>query len=188
MLRIRLRRSGKTGEPSYRIVVAEESAPIQGKFIAQLGHYNPKSKVLVLDKDAAKDWLNKGAKPSNTVAKLMTKEKMNHKSIVIHKFRKISAKELAAQKEAEEAERVKREAEKEAAKEEWDKEAEAKAAEHESSDDKLLEATEAETGTTPEPEAEVKPTESSDKPAEESAKSEPESTDTTDKSDKPAKK
>lgn len=154
MLKIRLRRSGRKHEPSYRIVVAEETSPIQGKFIAQLGHYNPKSKALVLNKDEATDWMNKGAKPSNTVAKLMEKEKMKHKSIVIHRARKISAKELAAQKAQEEAEKAKREAEKEAAKEAWDKESQEQAAEHASADEKLVE--EAEKAEVPEAKEETK--------------------------------
>jgi small subunit ribosomal protein S16 len=83
MLRIRFRRAGRIHEPFYRIVVTEGTAPIQGKFLAQLGHYNPKTKDLVLNKEEALEWMNKGAKPSNTVAKLMKKEKIDHKSVVV---------------------------------------------------------------------------------------------------------
>ncbi len=72
MLRIRLTRTGKKKQPTYRFVVAEHSAPIKGKFIEILGHYNPrtKPKTIVIDKEKAKGWMEKGAKPSSTVADL----------------------------------------------------------------------------------------------------------------------
>jgi small subunit ribosomal protein S16 len=86
MLRIRLTRIGRKNRPHYRIVVAEHSSPVKGKFIAILGSYDPRNKKLQLKKDEAKNWMNKGAKPSNTVAKIFTKEGLKHKSIVIVKF------------------------------------------------------------------------------------------------------
>lgn len=142
MLRIRFRRAGRAHDPFYRIVVAEETMPIQGKYVAQIGHYNPKTKALVLDKEEALGWMNKGAKPSNTVSKLMKKEKISHNSIVIHKTRSVSKKELAAQKVAEEAQKIKTQEEKEAAKEAWEKESSELAAENPSSDEKLVEEVE----------------------------------------------
>lgn len=99
MLKIRLRRIGRTHEPFYRIVVTDEKSPVQGKFIAQIGHYNPKTKELTIQKDNASDWMNKGAKPSNTVAKLMKKEKMTHKSIVVVQTKKTVKKEEAKAEE-----------------------------------------------------------------------------------------
>ena len=88
MLKIRLARTGKKDKPSYRIVIAEHSSPIQGKFVCIVGHYNPFDKVLVLKKDEIKKWLKNGAKPSNTVAKLLTREGMKHPSIVVKTFNK----------------------------------------------------------------------------------------------------
>ncbi|KKQ90415.1 MAG: 30S ribosomal protein S16, partial [Berkelbacteria bacterium GW2011_GWA1_39_10] len=73
MLAIRLRRTGKKGQPSYRIVVTDERASVYGKYIEMIGHYNPQTKAVVLDSAKALDWMKKGAKPSNTVAKLMQK-------------------------------------------------------------------------------------------------------------------
>lgn len=86
MLRIRLTRTGKRHQPHYRIVVAEHTAPVQGKFIESLGHYNPRSKELVVKAESASAWLDKGAQPSNTVAKLLLKSGLTHKLLVVHTF------------------------------------------------------------------------------------------------------
>lgn len=86
MLRIRLRRTGKKHQPYYRVIVAEHTAPIQGKYVAQLGHYNPRTKDLVLDTEAATHWLNHGAQPSNRVARLLAAQGVTHKLIQIHIF------------------------------------------------------------------------------------------------------
>jgi len=83
MLVIRLRRIGKRKDPSYRVVVAEAKFAPSGKFVADLGFYNPKTKNISLDKEQVLHWLNKGAKPSNTIAKLLKREKVSHSSIVI---------------------------------------------------------------------------------------------------------
>ena len=108
MLKIRLRRIGRIHEPFYRIVVTEDKSPVQGKFIAQIGHYDPKTKEIVLKQDEATQWMNKGAKPSNTVAKLMKKEKMTHKSIVVVQTKKTVIKEevKTAEPKAEKAQAV----------------------------------------------------------------------------------
>ena len=116
MLAIRLRRSGKKGQPSYRIVVADERASVLGKYIAMLGHYNPFTKAIVIDNEKALEWMKKGAKPSNTVSKLMEKQGLKHKSIVIKKFRAVSKTELEKQKIEEEKRRAEEAAKKEAAK------------------------------------------------------------------------
>lgn len=88
MLKIRLTRMGKKNRPYYRIVVAEHSMPIKGRFIEICGSYDPIKKKLVLKKEEIMKWLNNGAKPSNTVAKLLLKEGMKHKSIVFIEFHK----------------------------------------------------------------------------------------------------
>lgn len=86
MLRIRLRRTGKKHQPYFRIVVAEHSTALTGKYAASVGHYNPRTKELTLDTAAAIEWMNKGAKPSNTVARLLKKEGVKHNSIVVHTY------------------------------------------------------------------------------------------------------
>ena len=73
MLRIRLSRTGRSNYPSYRIVVAEHSAPIKGKFVEIVGHYIPtrEPKVLEFDEKKIREWISKGAKPTDTVAALL---------------------------------------------------------------------------------------------------------------------
>lgn len=126
MLKIRLTRTGKKKQPTYRIVVAEHQNPIQGKFTEIVGHYNPFTKKVVLDKEKIVSWMNKGAKPSNTVAKILQKEDIKHKSIVIKIFKTKSKKELEAEKKVKEEEKAKEQAEKEAKKAEFEKEVEEK--------------------------------------------------------------
>lgn len=86
MLRIRLRRTGKKHQPHYRIVVAEHSAPVTGKYVEVLGHYNPRSKELVLEDAQVTMWLDRGAQPSNTIARLLQKKGMKHKLITVHTY------------------------------------------------------------------------------------------------------
>lgn len=73
MVKIRLRRTGKTKQPSYRLVVADSRSPRDGKFIEIIGHYNPirRPKVLEIKADRARYWLGVGAQPSDTVAGLL---------------------------------------------------------------------------------------------------------------------
>lgn len=92
MLIIRYRRIGKKNQPTYRVVVAEHSMPIDGRFVADLGSYNPHSKATTINKDEAIAWLNKGAKPSNSVARLFEKEKIKHSSVVVIKRKKAAKK------------------------------------------------------------------------------------------------
>ena len=75
MLRIRLSRVGKKKQPSYRLVVADSRAPRDGAFIEIIGHYNPRTDptTLVVKEDEAIEWLSRGAQPSDTVAKLLTR-------------------------------------------------------------------------------------------------------------------
>ncbi|MEX1123717.1 MAG: 30S ribosomal protein S16 [Patescibacteria group bacterium] len=90
MLVIRLRRVGKKNKPSYRVVVAEHSFPIDGRFVADLGFYNPHTKTASVKKDEAIEWMKKGAQPSNTIAKILEKEKVKHGSVVVIKKNKKS--------------------------------------------------------------------------------------------------
>ncbi len=73
MLVIRLSRTGRKKQPTYRVVVAEHSAPVKGRFIEVLGHYNPRTKELVVDEERAKLRLSHGAKPSETAEALLEK-------------------------------------------------------------------------------------------------------------------
>lgn len=73
MLRIRLRRTGKTKRPSYRFVVADSRAPRDGDFLETLGIYDPLTDPPTINVDEAKtrEWIAKGAQPSETAAKLL---------------------------------------------------------------------------------------------------------------------
>ncbi len=79
MLVIRLSRKGRRNRPIYRIVVAEHSRPTDGKFVEVVGSYNSiaTDKPLSVEKDRVEYWMSKGAKPSNTVAKLLNKVGFN---------------------------------------------------------------------------------------------------------------
>jgi small subunit ribosomal protein S16 len=73
VLRIRLRRTGKRRQPSYRVVIADQRAPRDGDFIEVVGHYNPRTSptTLELDEDRVRHWLENGAQPSETVHRLL---------------------------------------------------------------------------------------------------------------------
>ncbi|MDD3474745.1 MAG: 30S ribosomal protein S16 [Candidatus Dojkabacteria bacterium] len=76
MLKIRLKRTGRRGQPHYRVVIMESSQPRDGKTVEEIGYYNPRQKpsVFDIDKDRAKYWLEKGAQPSDTVRQYFVKE------------------------------------------------------------------------------------------------------------------
>jgi small subunit ribosomal protein S16 len=71
-VRIRLTRVGATKQPTYRLVVADSRSARDGRAIDTIGHYNPRTDPieLVVDQAKAKDWLSKGAQPSDTVRRL----------------------------------------------------------------------------------------------------------------------
>ncbi len=74
---IRLRRTGTTRRPSYRVVVTDSRSPRDGRFIEIIGHYNPLSEppTVKIDRAKAQAWISKGAQPSNTVKRLMQRVK-----------------------------------------------------------------------------------------------------------------
>jgi small subunit ribosomal protein S16 len=76
MLVIRLQRVGKKNQPSYRIVLAEKTAPVKGKFIEILGNYNPRLKMKSFKKERVLYWLSQGAQASPTVHNLLIDEKI----------------------------------------------------------------------------------------------------------------
>ncbi|MHB8169983.1 MAG: 30S ribosomal protein S16 [Thermincolia bacterium] len=74
-VKIRLKRGGAKKEPFYRIVVADSRAPRDGRFIEEIGYYNPiKDPAIVkIDDEKALKWLQTGAQPSDTVRALLNK-------------------------------------------------------------------------------------------------------------------
>ncbi|MBP9718473.1 30S ribosomal protein S16 [Candidatus Gracilibacteria bacterium] len=78
MLRIRFSRTGKVGQPSFRIVVAENRSPIKGKHLEIVGTYLPamKPKSVTLQQDRILYWISKGAVPTDTVAGLLKRNGM----------------------------------------------------------------------------------------------------------------
>ena len=75
MVKIRLRRMGAKKAPFYRIVVADSRYPRNGRFIEELGYYDPMKEPaeIKLDVEKAKDWISKGAQPTETVRSLLKK-------------------------------------------------------------------------------------------------------------------
>ncbi len=72
MLKIRLQRIGRTNDPSYRVVVTEHTnGPKAGKAVDNVGSYNPKTKLRVLDADHIKYWISNGAQASGTVHNML---------------------------------------------------------------------------------------------------------------------
>lgn len=72
-VKIRMKRLGAKKKPFYRIVVSDVRAPRDGRFIEELGYYNPvvTPKVFKIDEEKLNEWIKKGAKPTETVAKLL---------------------------------------------------------------------------------------------------------------------
>ena len=75
MVKIRLKRLGQKKSPFYRIVVADSRYPRNGRFIEELGYYNPMTEPAEFKVDAAKanEWIAKGAQPTETVKALFVK-------------------------------------------------------------------------------------------------------------------
>ena len=75
MVKIRLRRMGAKKAPFYRIVVADSRYPRDGRFIEEIGYYNPMEEpsVVKVDPEKAKAWMGKGAQPTDTVKALFKK-------------------------------------------------------------------------------------------------------------------
>ena len=109
---IRLARAGTKKRPVYHIVVADSRAPRDGRFIERLGYFNPllpkeKTERLKLDLDKVKDWMKKGAQPSDRVmrfldaAGIMKRPKRNNpEKAVPRKERKAKDEEATKAKEA----------------------------------------------------------------------------------------
>ncbi|NLK07615.1 MAG: 30S ribosomal protein S16 [Firmicutes bacterium] len=74
-VRIRLKRMGAKKRPFYRLVIADQRAARNGRFIDTVGYYDPLEEPakIVIDEEKALDWLQKGAQPSDTAKHLLTK-------------------------------------------------------------------------------------------------------------------
>ncbi len=75
MVKIRLRRMGRRNSPFYRVVIADQRSPRDGKFIELIGHYNPLTnpETISIDEEKALKWLRYGAQPTDTVRTLLKK-------------------------------------------------------------------------------------------------------------------
>lgn len=104
MVKIRLKRLGYKKNPIYRIVVLNSTTKREAKPIQQLGHYNPKTKEMKLDKVSALDWISKGAQPTETVKYLIDncddEGKLIYKEKTTQKLSKKAQAKLEAEKEA----------------------------------------------------------------------------------------
>ena len=76
MVKIRLRRMGAKKAPFYRVVVADSRYPRDGRFVEEIGYYDPTKEpcVVKIDGEKAKSWIAKGAQPTDTVKVLLKKE------------------------------------------------------------------------------------------------------------------
>jgi len=76
MVKMRLRRMGAKKNPYYRIVVADSRYPRDGRFIEEIGTYDPlqKPSAVTINAERAKDWIKNGAQPTDTVKALLKKE------------------------------------------------------------------------------------------------------------------
>lgn len=112
MLKIRLKRLGSKKAPTYRIIVINSTTKREGKPIQELGHYNPKTKVMMLDKKVAEDWISKGAQPTETVKYLLNN--CNDDGTLNYKKKETVKLSKKAQEKAKALEEEKKKAEEEA--------------------------------------------------------------------------
>lgn len=78
MVKMRLKRMGMKKEPFYRIVVSDSRTPRDGRFVEEIGYYNPVTEpaVIKFDEERAKYWLGTGAQPTDTVRGLLKKSNL----------------------------------------------------------------------------------------------------------------
>ena len=123
MLKIRLKRLGAKKAPTYRVIVINSTTKREGRPIEELGHYNPKTKEMKLNKASAEAWISKGAQPTETVKYLIANcnddGTLNYKKPEVVKLSKKALAKKAAEEEAKKAaeEAAKAEAEAKAAEE-----------------------------------------------------------------------
>jgi len=130
MLTIRLSRTGKKGQPSYRLIVSEKARDPWGKYLELLGNFNPRTKELNAKKDRIEYWISKGAQMSPTANNILLKAGIvtgkKQKSVNISKTRAAKMNKVKEDAKAKvEAEAAKKAAAEEAAKAEAEKPVEA---------------------------------------------------------------
>ena len=108
-LKIRLSRGGSKKRPFYRIVVAEASAPRDGRYVERIGHYNPmvakdNEQRLVVNGDRVKHWLGLGAQPTERVQKLLSAVSLTDPVKLRDQPKKSAPGKKRAEREAEAAE------------------------------------------------------------------------------------
>ena len=72
-VKMRLRRMGAKKAPTYRVIVADSRSPRDGRFIEEIGYFNPRSDELKIDAEKAQTWIKNGAQPTDTVKALLKK-------------------------------------------------------------------------------------------------------------------
>ena len=72
-VKMRLRRMGAKKAPTYRVIVADSRSPRDGRFIEEIGFFNPRTDEVKIDADKAKTWIANGAQPTDTVKSLLKK-------------------------------------------------------------------------------------------------------------------
>lgn len=76
-VKIRLKRVGAKKAPFYRIVVADSRSPRDGRFIEEIGNYDPIKKLLTVDGEKAQQWIKNGAQPTDTVRALLKRNSVS---------------------------------------------------------------------------------------------------------------
>jgi small subunit ribosomal protein S16 len=97
-VRIRLRRVGKKKQPNYRLVVADSRAPRDGAFIETIGTYNPLTEpaTIVINEERAKDWIAKGAIPSDRAVRLLASKGIIEAPVLPQRAKKVKEEPAAA--------------------------------------------------------------------------------------------
>jgi len=103
VLKIRLRRTGARKKPSYRIVVAESTAPRDGKYVEIIGTYDPLTEpaTIKIEGERAKYWISVGAQPTDRVVKLMAREGLVPAPVYATKAAATTESDDAAESDAE---------------------------------------------------------------------------------------
>ena len=102
MLKIRLSRTGKTKQPSFRIIIQEHTSSVKGKFLEEVGYYRPAAnpKEVKIDLARVKHWMSVGAQPSDIVAVLLKKQGVENMDVYIAPRNKKHAKKKGGDKAA----------------------------------------------------------------------------------------
>ena len=72
-VKMRLRRMGAKKAPTYRVIIADSRSPRDGRFIEEIGYFNPRNDEIKIDAEKAKTWIKNGAQPTDTVRALLKK-------------------------------------------------------------------------------------------------------------------